>query len=71
MSFGPYVSPEYIDKNLPPSTPVRKGAAPKVATPKGTPKNAGKAVSPASLLKRSLKKTVGSAKLVSIHNVPK
>ena len=24
VSFGPYVSPEYFDKALPPSTPVRK-----------------------------------------------
>ena len=28
VSFGPYVSPEYFDKTLPPSTPVRKGAEP-------------------------------------------
>ena len=24
VSFGPYVSPEYFDKALPPSTPVKK-----------------------------------------------
>jgi hypothetical protein len=28
VSFGPYISPEYIDKRLPPSTPVKKGAPP-------------------------------------------
>jgi len=28
VSFGPYVSPEIIDKELPPSTPVKKGAEP-------------------------------------------
>lgn len=34
VSFGPYVSPEYFDKALPPSTPVRKGAVPPTETPK-------------------------------------
>jgi hypothetical protein len=44
VSFGPYISPEYIDKNMPPSTPVKKGAAP----PNGTPATS----TPSSLLKR-------------------
>ena len=28
MSFGPAVTPELIDKTLPPDTPVRKGSVP-------------------------------------------
>ena len=47
VSFGPYISPEYIDKNMPPSTPVRRGATPT--------KDANvKRATPSSLLKRSL-----------------
>ena len=48
VSFGPYISPEYIDKTLPPSSPVRKGAA-------APNKNAS---TPTSLLKRNLKSKV-------------
>ena len=29
VSFGPYLSPEQFDLNLPPATPVRKGATPR------------------------------------------
>ncbi|XP_040575710.1 uncharacterized protein [Lepeophtheirus salmonis] len=35
VSFGPMISPEYIDKSLPPSTPIKKGALPDVVP--GTP----------------------------------
>ena len=47
VSWGPYVSPEYIDKTLPPSTPVKRGATPNRDTSliKATP---------TSLLKKSL-----------------
>ena len=50
LSWGPYVSPEYIDKTLPPSTPVRRGG-----TPKRDQKSVVNAVgTPSSLLKKSL-----------------
>jgi hypothetical protein len=64
VSFGPYISPEYIDKHLPPSSPVRKGAS--VPANGITPVKAASAVSaaaaaringtPSSLLKQSLKR---------------
>ena len=63
VSFGPYISPEYIDKNMPPSTPVRKGQAPPInagegATPKGTPKNPANPSTPSALLRQSMKKKI-------------
>ena len=48
VSFGPYISPEYIDKHLPSSTPVKKGAAP----PNGS--NASQSTPTSSLLKKSM-----------------
>jgi len=47
VSFGPYISPEYIDKRLPPSTPVKKGAPPPNGHSTPTP----------SLLKKASEKT--------------
>ena len=59
VSFGPYISPEYIDKSLPPSTPVRKGATP-------NRDNSKIKATPSSLLKKSLlqKKTAAQEKSV-------
>merc|ERR1712098_893502 len=37
VSFGHYISPELFDKNLPPDTPVRKGAVPVSELKKGAP----------------------------------
>ena len=37
VSFGQYISPELFDKNLPPDTPVRKGAVPPAELKKGAP----------------------------------
>lgn len=53
VSFGPYVSPEYIDKNLPPSTPVKKGATPKVSEVNVRDISVIEST-PANLLKKSL-----------------
>nr|XP_012558509.2 uncharacterized protein LOC100205951 isoform X4 [Hydra vulgaris] len=33
VSFGAVLSPEYFDKRLPPSTPIRRGASPAVSLP--------------------------------------
>merc|ERR1712129_530433 len=54
VSFGPYVSPEYIDKNLPPSTPVKKGATPKVSEVNVRHDVSVIESTPANLLKKSL-----------------
>ena len=37
VSFGNYISPELFDKDLPPDTPVRKGAVPLSELKKGAP----------------------------------
>ena len=65
VSFGPYISPEYIDKTLPPSTPVRKGQAPssEASTPRAT------ASTPSTLLKHSLKKKISKQPLNVSQNV--
>ena len=70
VSFGPYVAPEIIDNTLPPSKPVKKGAAPlnlslhtnasgalntSSAILSGRPKRGD---TPASLSKRNLKKKI-------------
>jgi hypothetical protein len=56
VSFGPYISPEYIDKTLPPCSPVKKGG---VAKPvEGTPRSAVVDATPTSLLKKTLKRTL-------------
>ena len=47
VSWGPYISPEYIDKNMPPATPVRRGATP-------TTSESSVKATPQSLLKKSL-----------------
>lgn len=55
MRFGGPLSPEFFDKHLPPSTPLRKGSTPaRAATPGGalrsalkTPQGSGGAKSPA------------------------
>jgi len=71
VSFGPYISPEIIDKTLPPSTPVKRGAAPlnlsldinasktinspKTITGNATPRTID---TPSALIKRNLKKKI-------------
>ena len=82
VSFGPYISPEYIDKHLPPSSPVRKGATP---TPNssgskkkkgaggsgggssgGGTPRGGAPATPSSLLKHVHKKAVAAKKVRNI-----
>lgn len=29
VTFGPYLSPEHFDNNLPPATPIKRGATPR------------------------------------------
>ena len=60
VSFGPYISPEYIDKHMPPSSPVRKGATPP-STPTRPAEKKPSASTPTSLLKKNMKKRIAEA----------
>ena len=58
MSFGQYISPELFDKDLPPDTPVRKGAVPLSELKKGAPVDSPRpsALARSIAIKRSTKK---------------
>ena len=45
MSFGQFISPELFDKDLPPDTPIRKGAVPVSELKKGAAPDSPRLVS--------------------------
>ena len=63
MSLGQYISPELFDKDLPPDTPVRKGAVPLSELKKGAPVDSSRpsALARSIAIKRSTKKAAVAA----------